>query len=98
MQKRAARRRREARRVNSGGSWRFDGKIDNGRAGSGLGSAGDVVVSDGRDGEWSGGFSSAKTGEGAGVSCTAGIHCFAIFFSTSTTLRITSRTINPNAI
>ena len=97
-QKRAARRRREPRRVKIGGSWRFVGKIVNGGTESGLGSANNVVVSGGEDIEGPGGFSSSRAGKGGDVSCEAGIHIFAIFFSTNTTLRTTSRTINPNAI
>ena len=37
-------------------------------------------------------------GEGGDVSGSAGVHCFAIFFSTNTTLRMMSKTINPNAM
>ena len=40
----------------------------------------------------------SRTGEGEGAACAAGIHCFAIFFSTSTTLRMMSKTINPKAM
>ena len=74
------------------------GKIVTGGTESDLGIADNVVVSGGEDIEGPGGFSSSRAGEGGGVSCKTGIHFFAIFFSTNTTLRTTSRTINPNAI
>ena len=74
------------------------GKIVNGGTESGLGIANNVVVSGGEDTEGPGGFLSSRAGEGGGASCKAGIHFFAIFFSTNTTLRTISRTINPNAI
>ena len=47
---------------------------------------------------------SARVGEGDGegngrdISGSVGIHCFAIFFSTNTILRMISTTINPNAM
>lgn len=40
----------------------------------------------------------SRTGEGEDAACAGSIHCFAIFFSTSTTLRMMSKTINPKAI
>ena len=57
-----------------------------------------MVVSGRGEVEGFAGFSSSRIGEGEGSSCTAGVHCFAIFFSTKTTRRIISRTINPNAM
>ena len=59
------------------------------------GAGGDVEGSDG-------GFSSSgRTGEGEGAACAlvdAGVHCRAVFFSTSTTRKMMSRTIKPNAM
>ena len=98
VQKRAARRRREARRVSTVGSFRLVGKIDNGWAGSGPGSGGEVVVFGCEEVEGFASFSASRFGEGEGSSCTAGIHCFAIFFSTKTTRKVISKTINPNAM
>ena len=101
VQNRAAMRRREARRVSTAGSFRLVGKIDKDWAGSGPGSGGsggEVVVCGGEEIEGSASFSSSMAGEGEGNSCTAGIHCFAIFFSTKTTRKIISKTINPNAM
>ena len=98
VQKRAARRRREARRVSTVGSFRLVGKIDKDWADSGPGSGGEVIASGREDVEGPGNFSSSIIGEGKGSSCTAGIHCFAIFFSTRTTRKIISKTINPNAM
>lgn len=54
-----------------------------------------MVVSGGKDVEGPANFSLSMTGEGEG---TAGIHCFAIFFSTRTTRNMISKTINPNAM
>ena len=94
VQKRAARRRREARRVRTVGSFRLDDRW----AGSGPGSGGEVVVFGCEEVEGFASFSSFRFGEGEGSSCMAGIHCFAIFFSTKTTRNIISKTINPNAM
>ena len=98
VQKRAARRRREARSVNIGGIWRFLGDIVDGGPGAGLGSAGGVVDVGGEDVEEPEDFSLFEIGEGEEAISTTGIHCFAIFFSTNTTRRIISKTIKPNAI
>ena len=65
------------------------GSVDDGCSGSSLGSGRSEVFSDRVGG---GG------GEGEEISGSGGIHCFAIFFSTKTTLRMTSRTIKPNAM
>ena len=98
VQKRAARRRREARRVNIEGIWCFVGKTVRVETGSGLGSAGAVVFSGGEDVEGPEGFSLSKIGKGEDAASTAGIHCSATFFSTSTTLKAMSKTINPKAM
>ena len=52
-----------------------------------------MVVSGGKDVEGPANFSLSMTGEGEG---TAGIHCFAIFYSTTPTPKIIPKTINPN--
>ena len=98
VQKRAARRRREARRVSTVGSFRLVGNIGKDWAGSGTGSGGEVIASGGEDAKGPFSFSSSMVGEGEGNSCTAGIHCLATFFSTKTTRKIISKTINPNAM
>ena len=66
-----------------------------GEEGSG---ARNVAASDDDDAEVPGGFSVPKLGVEGGVSCSAGIHCLAIFFSTNTTRRMMSKTINPKAM
>ena len=54
--------------------------------------AGGVVV-------FSDGVGKGEDEGGDGVGCgPVGIHCFAIFFSTNSTLRMISKTMNPNAI
>lgn len=69
-----------------------------GGAGFGLGTGDRVVVAGGEYVGGSGAFSSSKIGEGDDGFVASGIHCFAIFFSTSTTLRDMSKTIKPNAM